>query len=103
MSSGVLIAIVIVLLVGLAVVLLATTSARRDRAAALGVLSRETRQRDQSGAGLDKVAPDDATPSTGKEVERAAALERTGGAVAIPARAAPPATRGPVDPETYGQ
>jgi cytochrome b6-f complex iron-sulfur subunit len=100
MSSGVLIAIAIVVLIALAVVLLATTSARRDRAAALGVLSRETRQRDQSDAGLEPLAP----PSSSREVERAAVLERTGGgAVAVPARAAPPSTRGPVDPETYGQ
>ncbi|HEX3539738.1 MAG TPA: ubiquinol-cytochrome c reductase iron-sulfur subunit [Acidimicrobiales bacterium] len=103
MSSGAILAIAIGIVVVLAIVLLATTSARRDRQAAVGVLSRETRQRDRSAAGLEAVAPEGVAPVTGKDVEKAAALERTGGAVAIPARAAPPAVTGPVDPETYGQ
>jgi cytochrome b6-f complex iron-sulfur subunit len=105
MSSGVILAIAIGIVVVLAVVLLVTTSARRDRNAALGILSRETRKRDQS---LDVVTPDGVEPGvepkSGREIEQAAVLERTGGGpVAVPARGAPPAARGPVDPETYGQ
>jgi cytochrome b6-f complex iron-sulfur subunit len=104
MSSGVILAIAIGIVVVLAIVLLATTSARRDRDAALGVLSRETKQRDTEGPGLDVVAPAGGEPKSGKEIEQAAVLERTGGGtVAIPARAAPPSVSGPIDPETYGQ
>jgi cytochrome b6-f complex iron-sulfur subunit len=103
MSSGAILAIAIGIVVVLAIVLLATTSARRDREAATGMLSRETRKRDKSDAGLAAVAPEGVAPVTGREVEKAAALERTGGGVAIPARSAPPSVRGPVDPETYGQ
>jgi cytochrome b6-f complex iron-sulfur subunit len=104
MSSGVILAIAIGIVVVLAIVLLVTTSARRDRQAALGVLSRETLKRDKSEVGLEAVAPAGAEPRTGREIEQAAVLERTGGGtVAIPARSAPPSTRGPVDPETYGQ
>ncbi|MDQ6616862.1 MAG: Rieske 2Fe-2S domain-containing protein [Actinomycetota bacterium] len=103
MSSGVILAVAIGIVIVLAIVLLVTTSARRDRQAALGVLSRETRQRDKSAPGAG-VASDGDELKTGKEVERAAVLERTGGGtVAIPARAAPPTATGPVDPETYGQ
>jgi cytochrome b6-f complex iron-sulfur subunit len=100
MSSAVILVIAIGIVVVLAVVLLVTTSARRDRQAALGVLSRETRQRDKS----DVVDPEADEAKTGKEIEKAAVLERTGGGtVAIPARAAPVAASGPVDAETYGQ
>jgi cytochrome b6-f complex iron-sulfur subunit len=101
-SSGAILVIAIGIVVLLAVVLVVTTSARRDRQAALGVLSRETVRRDQPDAGVDR--PPAVEPRSGREVEQAAVLERTGaGTVAIPARGAPPAPRGPVDPETYGQ
>ena len=105
MSAAAVLVIAIVIVVVLAIVLLVSTGARRDRQAALGVLSRETRQRDQSMVGVEEVLPEAAAaPATGKEVERAAVIERTGGGgVAVRTRTAPPATRGPVDPETYGQ
>lgn len=104
MSSGAILAIAIVVVIILAVVLVATTSARRDRVAAIGVLSRETRQKDRSDAGIESVIPEGSPPSSSREIERAAVLERTGGGtVALPARSAPPAPVGPVDPETYGQ
>lgn len=104
MSSAAILVIAIVIVVLLAVVLLATTSARRDREAAVGVLSRETRQRDKSEMGLEVVASTVVAPPTGREIERAAAAERSGGgAVAVATRPSPPAVRGPVDPETYGQ
>jgi cytochrome b6-f complex iron-sulfur subunit len=135
MSSGAILAIAIAVVVVLAIVMLVTTSARRDRQAAIGVLSRETKERDAaaaassagassgsaSSAGASSAGASSGSstavastasasastslePRTGKEIEQAAVLERTGkGTVAIPARAAPPAVRGPVDPETYGQ
>ncbi len=106
MSAGAVIAIAVVVVVVLAVVFLATTSVRRDRAAAVGVLSRETRKRDRSDEGLEAVSPPDAPPVTSREVERAAVLARTGGGtVAVPTTVPPPArpAPGPIDPEAYGQ
>ncbi len=104
MSSGVILAIAIVVVVLLAALMWATTSSRRDRVAAVGVLSRETRHKDKSDTGIEAVVPEGAPPVTSREIERAAVLERTGGgAVAVAPRAAPPARVGPVDPETYGQ
>jgi cytochrome b6-f complex iron-sulfur subunit len=104
MSTGATIAIGAVVVFLLVVVFLATTSMRRDRADAVGVLSRETRKRDRSTGALEPVLPQPPAPATGREIERAAVLERTGaGTVAIPSRSAPPATVGPIDPETYGQ
>jgi cytochrome b6-f complex iron-sulfur subunit len=104
MSTGAIIAIAVVAVVLLGVVFLATTSMRKDRASAVGVLSRETRKRDRSQAAADAVAPEEPAPATGREIERAAALERTSaGTVAVPGRGAPPAVVGPIDPETYGQ
>src|ERR1700738_1304241 len=104
MSSAAILVIAITVVAVLAVILLVTTNARRDRQSALGVLDREARRRDKSGAGLDTVTPEGVEPRTGKEIEQAAVLERTGGGtVAIPARSAPPSVSGPVDAETYGQ
>jgi cytochrome b6-f complex iron-sulfur subunit len=104
MSTGATIAIGVVVLFVLLVVFLATTSLRRDRADAVGVLSRETRKRDRSNDALEQVVPEEVAPATGREIERAAVLERSGGgAIAVRARSAPPATIGPVDPEVYGQ
>jgi cytochrome b6-f complex iron-sulfur subunit len=105
MSTGATIAIGAVIVFLLLVVFLATTSSRRDRADAVGVLSRETRKRDRSNDALERVVPAEApAPATGRDIERAAVLERTGGgAVVVRPRSAPPATRGPIDPETYGQ
>jgi cytochrome b6-f complex iron-sulfur subunit len=102
MSTAIIVVAVVVVAV-LAIVFLASTSRRRDRAAAVGVLSRETRKRDRSEAGMEAVVPPPPAPTTGREVERAAVLERTGtGTIAVPPTAAPPAPAGPVDPETYG-
>ena len=44
MSTGAIIAIAVIVVVLLGVVFLATTSMRKDRASAVGVLSRETRR-----------------------------------------------------------
>jgi len=96
--------VAIAALVVLAFIFVATTSRRRDRAYAVGVLSRETRIRDRSPETTRSVMPDAEARATGREVERAAALERSGGvAVAVRSRPAPPATTGPLDAETYGQ
>lgn len=104
MSGTAILIIAIAVVVVLAVVLVVTTGSRRDRQAALGVLSRETRHADRSTTGVAPAAPEGVAPTTGREVERAAVLERTGGGtVAVPARSAPPAISGPIDPETYGQ
>src|SRR3954463_11101432 len=88
----------------LAVVFLVTT-ARRDRAAATGSLSRETKKRDRSRTNpvLEDLAASEGEPATGRAVERAAVLERTGGgtAVIVAPRSAPPAPIGPVDEEAY--
>jgi cytochrome b6-f complex iron-sulfur subunit len=64
--------IAIPVLVVLAAALLFAAARRRDTGDAIGLISRETRKRDRG-----TVAPSDATAArTGREVERAAALER---------------------------
>jgi cytochrome b6-f complex iron-sulfur subunit len=99
-AVGVIAGVVLALLL---IVFLLTTGMRRDMAAATGVLSRETRKRDRSAEAIGEVAPPEPAPPSGRAVERAAVLERTqSGTLPVPARAAPPAPVGPVDPETYG-
>src|SRR5947207_14844056 len=88
----------------LAIVFLVTT-ARRDRASATGLLTRETRRRDRSA--VNPVLKDLATEEpvrTGRQVERAAVLERTGQgtAVVVAPKAPPPAPVQPIDEEAYG-
>src|SRR6266550_2392850 len=99
---GLVIAIVIVVL--LALLALITTVRRRDTGVATGGLSRETRRRDRSTDMPSDVAAPEAPPPTGREVERAAALERLERerpAEVVPAGAARvPAI--PVDEETLG-
>jgi cytochrome b6-f complex iron-sulfur subunit len=63
--------IAIPVLVVLAGVLLFATARRRDTGEAIGALARETRQRDRGAVTLTEGAP-----VTGKEVERAAVIER---------------------------
>lgn len=89
-------AVVLVVLGGLFVF---ATTRTRDRASAVGALSRETRKRDRT----TKSTGEDAEPVvTGREVERSAALARTGGGTLVETKAAPPAVRQPLDPEAYG-
>src|SRR5947207_10389961 len=97
--------VAVAVVVVLAVVFLATT-ARRDRAAATGLLTRETRKRDRSAAAnpvLEDLATEEPT-RTGRQVERAAVLERSGKgtAVVVAPKAAPPAPVQPIDEEAYG-
>jgi cytochrome b6-f complex iron-sulfur subunit len=103
MSGTAVVVIAGVVLALLLIAFLLTTGMRRDMAAATGVLSRETRKRDRSGEAIETVAPAEAPPVTGRAVERAAVLERTGGGtLVVRPRSAPPAPVGPVDLETYG-
>ena len=97
MSTALVIAIVVV--VALAILFVATTAARRDRATAMrGV--REARRKDRGHEAVEELGAD--TP-TARDVERAAVLERRGGtAVAVPATPAPPAPRAPMDEDTLG-
>jgi cytochrome b6-f complex iron-sulfur subunit len=98
------VAIVVIVVVLLAAVLVFANARRRDRDAAIGSLSKETRRRDQTEQAVEEVLGEPGSeqhPLTGREVERAAALERR--RVVVPATVSapkPPAV--PVDDETYG-
>ena len=97
------IAIAIIVIVLLAGLVLFATARRRDSDAAIGGLSRETRKRDRSGQLPADIATTEPAPATGREVERAAALERSqaGRGVAV-TETAKPVPVGPMDPETLG-
>ncbi len=87
-------AVVLVVLGGLFVF---ATTRTRDRASAVGALSRETRKRDRRVKG-----DTDTETATGREVERSAVLARTGGGALVETKAAPPAIREPLDRDAYG-
>jgi cytochrome b6-f complex iron-sulfur subunit len=92
--------IAIPVLVVLAGVVIFATARRRDTGEAIGALARETRKRDR---GAVPVLGDDAGPTTGREVERAAALERRESSkelATVGAKA--PVAWVPPDPETLG-
>jgi cytochrome b6-f complex iron-sulfur subunit len=71
MSNGAIIGIGIGVLVVLAIVLLAGAARRRDTGEAVGGLSRETRKRDRGKPAVGVEAP-----PLGRDVEKAAAIER---------------------------
>ena len=99
MDTTTILGIAAVVLVVLGGLFIFATTRTRDRASAVGALSRETRQRDRQ----TKSAGEDTEPTvTGREVERSAALARTGGGTLVETKAAPPAIRQPLDPEAYG-
>jgi cytochrome b6-f complex iron-sulfur subunit len=77
MSSTTIVVIAVPVLVVLAALVLFAAARRRDTGQAIGQLSHETAKRDRGPVSpqLDEGAP----PVTGREVERAAALERKGG------------------------
>ena len=75
-------------LVVLAALFLFTSSARRDRAAATGSLSKETRRRDRSDVTPDALT--DVGARSARDVERAAAAEWRGGTDVLPVADAPP-------------
>ncbi len=96
--SGIFIVLAVVVIAVLAAVALAGAARRRDAGAAVGSLSRETATRDKKArkeAALESVG----APS-GREVEKSAALARTGGGIEVAPAAAPVAWT-PPDPETY--
>ena len=99
MSTATILGIAAVVLVIAAGVFVFATTRSRDRASAVGALSRETRKRDRE----TKSTGEDAEPVvTGREVERSAVLARTGGGTLVETKAAPPAVRQPLDAEAYG-
>jgi cytochrome b6-f complex iron-sulfur subunit len=96
MESSTILAIAIGVLVALGVLVLATNARRRD----VHSVSRETAKKDKSESpflgGEDEVL-------SGRDVERAAVLERRGGGTAlVPVESAPPAPWSPPDPEIVG-
>ena len=84
----------------LVVVFLGVTLARRDRDRATGHVSRETAKRDKRNPAMGDIAEDEGATS-GREVERAAALARQGGGL-VPAAPAPVALREPLDEDALG-
>src|SRR5437763_1089761 len=103
MSNGAIAAIVIGVVVVLAGLFLAAT-ARRDRASATGLLSRETVRRDRSRSNpLIEDVEAGTTTTSGRDVERAAAIERreAGREVVVAPKGAPPAPY-VLDEEAYG-
>src|SRR4051794_1692273 len=93
--------IVIPILAVALLVLFTTVIGRRDRRAATGELSRETRRKDRS---LESPAlPAEPAPAgTGREGERAAALERRPRREVVRATSAAPAPYIPPDPDAVG-
>jgi len=81
MSTTTIVLIAVPVLVVLAGLLLFASSRRKDTDAAIGQLSPETSKRDRGR--ITPAAEAGAPPATGREVERAAALERRGGGLAV--------------------
>jgi cytochrome b6-f complex iron-sulfur subunit len=94
MSTALVIGIVVVAL--LALLFVFTTMSRRDGRKAIGFLNRETRQRDK-GNPLDQ-RPETAALS-GREIERAAVLQRRGGDIVPVEAPPPPVPRAPIEPD----
>lgn len=90
MSSSTVVLLATVAVVVLAGVFVFTTSARRDRAAAL----------EREAPREPELVTSGAPSSPGRALERAVALERKAGEVAPASTGAPPALRAPMDPET---
>ena len=100
MGSGTVVLIAVVVVVLLGGLFIFTTSARRDRASALGRTRQEAR--DEAASKLSR-GDDSAATVSGREVERAVALSRRGGGLVVMAPGgAPPAPRAPMDPEALG-
>jgi cytochrome b6-f complex iron-sulfur subunit len=88
--------------------LLFAMTRRQDRQAAIGLLSRETRKRDRSGAALEPIDLEEPAQPTARDVERSVAVERAGAgaastAVVVARDARPvPAPLPPLDEEALG-
>jgi cytochrome b6-f complex iron-sulfur subunit len=104
MSASAILGIVIAAVVVLAALLVFSNARRRDRDRAVGRLSRETLARDRSDeAPLEDLVPAGApAPVTGREVERAAALERRRQVILPATVEAPKPPAVPLDPEALG-
>ncbi len=89
--------VAIAVLAVLALVAVLAAVRRRQSAAAVGMLSRETLRKDRSSV----VLRSEAAPS-GREVERAAAAARAGSALVASGPSEPPVPYVPPDPETIG-
>src|SRR5687768_10722474 len=100
MNTATILGLAAVALVVLAGLFVFATTRSRDRASAVGALSRETRNRDKTRTTLGEDTTEETV--TGREVERSAALERSGGGTLVETKPAPPAIRQPLDPEAYG-
>ena len=98
--SGFFIVIAVVAIVVLAAVALLGAVRRRDAGSAVGNLSRETVSRDTK-ARRETTVDEALVPTTGKEIERSAALARSGAGVATVDAPAAPVAWVPPDPETY--
>lgn len=93
--------IAIPVLVVLAGVLLFASARRRDTGEAIGALARETRKRDRGAVAV--LDPEEGTAVTGKEVERAAVLERREASKAlVTVGPTAPVAWVPPDPEALG-
>jgi cytochrome b6-f complex iron-sulfur subunit len=91
--------IAIVAIIVLAAVALVGTARRRDTGAAVGALAPETLKRDRAAR---KAASSSLSPApTGREVERAAVVARTGSDI-VPVGASAPVEWSAPDPESYG-
>lgn len=93
------IVVAIVIIVALAAVALVGAARRRDTGAAVGTLANETIKRDRAARKRAQAEPSP-TPS-GREIEQAAVLARTGTDIA-PVGSTAPVQWTPPDPETYG-
>ena len=97
MDSSTVVLIATVVIIALGALFVFTTSSRRDRESAMG--ARRARRVEAE----PEEAADGAPTVSGREVERAAALQRRGGgAVVVAPAGAPPAPRAPMDPEALG-
>jgi cytochrome b6-f complex iron-sulfur subunit len=97
MDSGTVVLIATVVIIALGALFVFTTSSRRDRESAMG--ARRARRVEAESEEAVEGAP----TVSGRDVERAAALQRRGGgAVVVAPAGAPPAPRAPMDPEALG-
>ncbi|HVL91746.1 MAG TPA: Rieske 2Fe-2S domain-containing protein [Acidimicrobiales bacterium] len=88
MDSSTIVLVAVIVIVALAAVFVFTASARRDRSAATGTKQADDRALVTSGA----------PATTGRELERAVAVERRGDS-GLAEPGGPPAVRAPMDPE----
>jgi cytochrome b6-f complex iron-sulfur subunit len=94
------IVIAIVLVVLLAAVALLGAARRRDTGAAVGSLANETLKRDRQARKVAEAETEQRV--SGREVEKAAVLARTGGSDIAPVTPSAPVAWTPPDPETFG-